>query len=346
MTATMRAARLFEPGRDPRVELVPVPEAAPGFVRVAVRVCGICGTDMHIIDGDTKSACPVTLGHEISGVVDLVGAGVESVRQGQRVAVNSMIACDKCRSCLLGRSDLCLAPTILGLDVDGGHADFVVVPAKSCIQLPDTIDFVTGALATDAIATPFQAIQRAEVEPGSCVAVFGLGGLGLHAAIILKQLYGATVIGIDAADLPLQRASSFGVDHVVDARGGRPAREVRALAGGGVDAAFDFVGSVDVVEQAMRSLRPGGTCVVVGVVSDKLQLGLRQETLVGQQLTLRGSFGFKSNAVVAEIFELIASGRLDVTGTVTHRYDLDQFPDGLAALRDRSGGPIRVVIAT
>ena len=344
MTELMRAARLPAPDADPRVELVPVPRPQGGEVRVAVRACGVCATDLHIIDGDTKTRTPVTLGHEIAGVVDAAGSPDGSALVGQRVAVNSMIACAECAPCRSGRAYLCRRPTILGLDRDGGHAEFVVAPASSCIPLPDAVDFVTGSMATDAIGTPFAALRRSGVQTGGTAAVFGLGGLGLHAAIMLKQLYRATVVGVDQYDGALERASTFGVDHVIDARQGQAGRAIRALFPDGVDAAFDFVGSPGVVDLGLRSLRVGGTCVAVGVVSDHLNLSVRQETLVGRQLTLRGSFGFRDNADVSEIFDLIASGRLDISGTVTHRHRLDDYGEAISRLRNRTGNPIRISI--
>jgi propanol-preferring alcohol dehydrogenase len=340
----MRAARLREPGTSPVVELVPVPQPERGEVRVATRACGVCATDLHIIDGDTKAGTPVTLGHEIAGVVDAVGPGVDPALIGQRVAVNSMIVCGECAPCRSGEPYLCRRPTILGLDRDGGHADFVIAPAPNCVPLPDAVDFATGAMATDAIGTPLQAIRRSEVKPGATVAVFGLGGLGLHAAIMLKQLYQATVIGVDSYDGALERAPRFGIDHVVDERQGSAGRAIRALVPDGVDASFDFVGAPGVIDQGLRALRLGGTCVAVGVVSDRLDLSVRQETLVGRQLTLRGSFGFRDNSDICEIFDLIASRQLDISGTITHLHSLDDYGAAIERLRNRTGNPIRVSI--
>jgi len=340
----MRAARLREPGTSPAVELVPVPQPKPREVRVGTRVCGVCATDLHIIDGDTRASTPVTLGHEIAGIVDAVGAEVDSALVGQRVAVNSMIVCGECTLCRGGEPSLCRRPTILGLDRDGGHADFVIAPASNCIPLPEAVDFATGAMATDAIGAPLQAIRRSEIKPGATAAVFGLGGLGLHAAIMLKQLFQATVIGVDSYDGALERAPRFGIDHVIDARQGPAGRAIRALVPDGVDAAFDFVGAPGVIDEGLRALRAGGTCVVVGVVSDRLELSVRQETLVGRQLTLRGSFGFRDNNDVSEIFDLIASGQLDISGTITHVHSLDDYGAAINRLRNRMGNPIRIAI--
>src|SRR5690606_31481903 len=124
------------------------------------------------------------------------------------------------------------------------------------------------------------------------VAVYGAGGLGGHAIMLLTQVFGARVIAVDTQDSALERALALGAHQVVDARVGRPAREVVEASDGGVDAAFDVVGSVQVVEQCLRSLRPGGRCVAVGVSPDRLALSVRLETLVARELGLTGSIGF------------------------------------------------------
>jgi D-arabinose 1-dehydrogenase-like Zn-dependent alcohol dehydrogenase len=132
----MRAARLREPKTSPAVELVPVPQPKPREVRVGTRVCGVCATDLHIIDGDTKASTPVTLGHEIAGVVDAVGAEVDSALVGQRVAVNSMIVCGECAPCRGGEPYLCRRPTILGLDRDGGTRITSSRPRRTAFRCP------------------------------------------------------------------------------------------------------------------------------------------------------------------------------------------------------------------
>jgi propanol-preferring alcohol dehydrogenase len=161
--------------------------------------------------------------------------------------------------------------------------------------------------------------------------------------MILKQVVGAHVIGVDTYPGALDRALAFGADAVVDASAGAPARAVRALTHGGADVAFEFVGAPPVVEQALKSLRPGGTCAAVGVGPESLHLGIRQETLVGRELRLQGAFGY-TLPELRELLQLLGDGRLDVTGTVTHRLPLARSADGLEILRAKTGDPIRVVV--
>lgn len=340
----MRAIRLEEAGRDPALNEVPIPTPGPGEVRIAMRACGICGSDVHIVEGSTVSAfLPITLGHEPAGVVDALGADVEDVQPGQRVAVNPMQRCDTCPPCRRGVPNLCCDFRVLGLHVDGAHADHFLIPATNLVPLPDAIDFATGAIVTDAVATPYRAIRQSGLRRGDTAVVHGLGGLGIHAVILLSQVFGVEVIGVDTQDAALERGTRFGASDVVDAREGHAGRRVVALTDGGADAAFDFVGSPSVVDQALRSLRPGGRCVVVGVIPERLHLSLRQESLVARELGLVGSFGYLQSDLV-ELFDLVATGRLTLSDTITHRYPLVDYQEGLDALRDRSRGAIRVVI--
>jgi propanol-preferring alcohol dehydrogenase len=344
----MRAVRLIRHEQDPILTEVPKPSVGPGQVRVAMRACGICGSDVHIIEGSTvPKYLPIVLGHEASGVVDEIGPPVgvtgSELAVGDRVTVNPMITCRQCTMCRTGRSNICPHIQILGLHLDGAHAEYFVVPSANLVRLPDSVGFSLGAIVADAIGTPMRAISSAGIEPGSTVAVFGLGGLGLHAAMILKQIYQANVIGIDASDMALERATRYGVDLVFDARQGRVSDQIKRATGGGVDASFEFVGSVAVVEQAVRSLDHGGICTVAGVGPQRLGLSLRQDTLVARGLRLAGTHGYLQSDI-EQLLTWLDTGELTVVNTVSHEFELAAYTSGLDMLRDRSANVIRVVI--
>ena len=342
MTATMPAVRFHGAGTRPVLEDVPVPSPGAGEVRVRVRACGICGSDVHIVHGVTPTgALPLTLGHEPSGVVD--DPGDSAWEAGARVSVAAGYGCGECALCRADRENICPRLHIPGITRDGAQATYVVVPARALVALPDAVDFATGAIVTDAVATPFHAIRRSGVAPGQTAAVYGLGGLGLHAVAILKQVYGVRVIGVDVLPAARERALAFGADEVVDSSDGRPAKAVREMTGGGADVTFELVGAAAVTDQAVKSLRPGGTCTVVGVTPERLALGLPQALLVAGELRLQGSFGC-SRAELAELIGLVADGSLDLAGTITHRYALADFDAGLRTLETKEGDPIRVVV--
>ncbi|MBS9376031.1 zinc-dependent alcohol dehydrogenase [Rhodococcus sp. B50] len=340
----MRAIQIRESGADPELVDLPIPEPGPRDVRVAVRACGICGSDLHILDGHIPTQdLPLTLGHEASGVVDQVGTDAVGVRTGDRVLVNPIVVCGECTACRAGRTNQCPNNTVLGVVGAGAAADYVTVPAGNVHRIPDSIDFATAAIMADAVAGPFHAIREAGVQRGDTVAVFGLGGLGLHATMILKQVIGARVIGVDTYDAALDRAAGFGADVVVDARDGAPGKRIVSETGGGVDYSFEFVGSNRTVEQAIRSLRPGGLCTVVGVSSEKVELGFGLGTLVAKEWSVRGSYGYVSQDL-DDLIELVGSGQLKIAGTISHRVSLERYAEGIATLRDRSLHPIRVVV--
>lgn len=340
MTETMPAVRFTGTGTRPFLDSVPVPTPGPGEVRVRVKACGICGSDVHIVHGVTPAAVPLTLGHEPSGVVD--DPGDSAWEAGTRVSIAAGYGCGACALCNADRENICPRLHIPGITRDGAQATYVVVPARALVALPDSVDFATGAILTDAVATPFHAIRGSGAQAGDTAVVYGLGGLGLHAVTILKQVVGARVIGVDLLPAARERALAFGADEVLDGAD-RPAKAVRDLTDGGADVTYEFVGAAAVTDQAVKSLRRGGTCTVVGVTPEPLSLGLPQALLVAGELTLRGSFGC-SGAELAELVGLVGDGTLDLTGTITHRYALEDFDAGLRTLETKEGDPIRVVV--
>jgi len=339
----MKAFRFHGVGLPLQLDDVPVPQPGPGEVRVAVRACGVCGSDVHIVEGVTDTGPrPLILGHETAGVVDEVGAGVTDVRPGQRVCLSAGYGCGSCPSCAVGAENICSRLAIPGITRDGAQAEYVVVPARTIVPLPDSIEFGVGAILTDAVSTPFHAIRRSGVAAGQTAAVFGLGGLGLPAVAILTQVVGAQVVAVDTRPRALERARAFGATAVVDASDGHPARAVRALTAG-ADATFEFVGSAAAVDQAVKSLRPGGTCTVVGVCRDRLHLDVRQETLVAGELRIQGSFGCTADDL-RDLVDLVGSGRLDVAAVISHRLPLEQFAEAVSLLQDKRTDPVRIVV--
>jgi D-arabinose 1-dehydrogenase-like Zn-dependent alcohol dehydrogenase len=340
--ATMRSVLLSGAGQVGLAD-VPVPEPAAGEALVAVDTCGVCGSDVHLVDGATAAGYPVVLGHEAAGTVVALGPDASGPPVGTRVAVLPYVGCDRCGRCRAGQPQACADRAVLGVDRAGAQADRLAVPASCLVPLPDGVPFAVAAILTDAVATPFHAIRRSGVTAGDTVVVFGLGGLGLHAVQLLGGVLGCEVIGVDPRPVARERALALGAAAAVDA-GRSAAAAVRAHTGGGADAAFEFVGHPEVVTTALRSLRPQGTCVVVGIAPDRLALGLRQETLVGTELALIGSFGATVDEL-AELLDLVAAGRLDLSGSVTAAYPPEQFAAALAETRDKRAGSVRVVVS-
>ncbi|MDX1510670.1 MAG: zinc-binding dehydrogenase [Nitriliruptorales bacterium] len=345
---TMLAARLHaaatgdEPGRV-SVDEVPVPTPGPGQVLVEVDACGICASDLHVVQGVTPHGeLPMTLGHEVAGTIAAAGEGVSGWLPGDRVAVAAGIPCGVCEYCTVGRINLCNWLQVPGVNVNGGQAGYVAVDERLLVPVPGVVPLEQAAILTDAVATAYHALKRGGAGDDTVCAIFGLGGLGMH-AVLLAKLAGATVIGVDVDPVNLERAKEWGADEVVDASDGKPARHVRELSEGGVDRSFEFVGSRDASDQAIKSLRRGGRCTIVGVSSverlETISLGL----FVANELEVVGSFG-STQQDLNELMDLVEAGRLDLSRSITHRWAIEEFDQALHALETREGHPIRMVV--
>jgi propanol-preferring alcohol dehydrogenase len=286
----MRALRFHGPG-ELRLEDVAAPESSPDRVVIAVTACGVCGSDLHFLDGTARTGTvPITLGHEIAGVVE--DPGSSGLRPGAAVAVAVGASCGSCRRCSEGRPNLCERVAVIGIHVDGGLADAVSVPTTAALPIPAGVDPAAAATAVDAGATAFHAVARtAAVQPGETVFVIGLGGLGTYAVQIARNLGAGRVIAADVDPAALDRAPRLGVDECVLVEpGGSLGRSVKLLTDGGVDVAIEFVGRAATVDAAVKSIRPGGRAVVVGVGPEPL-VTLPPVLWSNFEYSLRGSYG-------------------------------------------------------
>lgn len=348
LPSTMRAARLHAlPTQDAlpdvRIDEVPVPRPGPGEVVVRVLACGVCASDLHVVAGVTPAGeLPQVLGHEAAGDVAAVGEGVQDWLVGDRVLVLPAWPCGRCQYCLGGRENLCRNLAVPGVDVDGAQAEYTRADARVLTHVPRSVPVEQAAILVDAVATPYHALKRAGVTQGSTVAIVGLGGLGMHAVQLARLAGAATVIGVDVDEVNLQRAVDWGADAVVDASDGKPARRVRELTEGGVEKAIEFVGRNETIDQSVKMLAPGGRAVVVGLTPEALET-LPSALLVSNELEVVGSFG-STMQDVDELVDLLDAGRLDLSRSVTHTYDLDGFPDALRQLAERRDHPVRIVV--
>jgi alcohol dehydrogenase, propanol-preferring len=347
---TMRAARMHRPRtdgerEDVRIEEVPVPTPGPGQVLVEVKACGVCASDLHVVQGVTPHGpqLPQVLGHEPAGLVAALGDGVTDWQVGDRVAFQMARPCGSCPYCSIGREAICRDISIPGVDADGAQAEYAVAETKFLVPVPGSVPLEQAAILTDAVATPYHAMKRGGVGEGVSVAIFGLGGLGMH-AVLLARLAGAeTVIGVDLDPVNLERAKEWGADEVVDASDGAPHRRIREISGGGVDCSFEFVGHPDTVSQAAKCLKPGGRATIVGLTPAPMTL-MPEALFVSQELEVVGSFG-STGQDLNELMDLLEAGRLDLSRSITHRFAIDEFPEALEILETRaSEHPVRMVV--
>lgn len=287
---TIRALRFHGVG-DLRLEHVRRPRPGPGEVVVEVEACGVCGSDLHVLDGRARTGrVPVTLGHEIAGVV--AESSAPEWKEGDDVLVTVGLACGECDRCREARPNLCRQVAIIGLDRDGGLADAVLVPGSSLIRRPHQVPAEIAALAVDAGATAYHAVvRRGDVSTGTTVAVIGCGGLGLFALQIARAVGAERVVAVDVDVAARERASALGAEAAIDPGAvASVGRAVKEVVEGGVDVALEFVGAAATVDAAAKSLRPGGRAVAVGVGPDPV-VTVPPVLWSTQEYELVGSFG-------------------------------------------------------
>lgn len=318
----MRAAR-FHPGDGLRIEDVPRPGVGPGEVLVEVAACGVCHSDLHLLDGDLPLTEPRTLGHEVAGTVAETGEGVD-LAVGTDVAVYGGWGCRNCEVCTSGDDQLCNLTDWMGIGNDGGYAEYVRVPtADYCLPL-EGLDPVAAAPLTDACLTPYRALERAAVGPGDRVAVVGVGGLG-EFAVQLARLRGCRVVAVDRDEGALERAAELGADATVDTEGSVP-RGIRAAAGGPVDAVVDLVGVDETLQWGANVLGADGRLVLAGIGGGSIEFSWNP--LVGSEVTYR-TVQWGNPAELRTVLDLARQDRLEVR---TGRVGLDELPATLERL--------------
>jgi 2-desacetyl-2-hydroxyethyl bacteriochlorophyllide A dehydrogenase len=345
-STTMRAARFTRPGEPLQVMDVPIPRPGPQEVLVRVRATGLCGSDVHIaVEGLTPVGfTPITLGHEPAGEVAEVGDGVTGWSPGDRVAVFTLQSCGHCEHCLRGAMQVCSTRRIAGIHLDGALAEYMVTPAESLVALPPQVSFDVGGILNDAVATPFHAlVDRAQLRAGETIAVFGVGGLGLHAVELARFMGAARVLAVDVRTAPLERARDYGADTVINASTTDPVAAVlEATSGRGVDVAAEFVGLQKTISQAIDSLTTGGRAVIVGLGPDPVT-GPPPTVFVRKEASIIGSYS-ATRTTVERLVALAASGALNLERSITHVYPLEEANEALRVLHTKDGDPLRVIV--
>jgi len=255
-------------GTPLKLKEVPVPKPGSNEALIKVGACGIGLTVVSMIATPGRvTSYPRIPGHEIAGTVVATGPEVRTIKAGQRVTNHFYLTCGNCRYCRSGRETLCENfRGNVGSGCDGGYAEYVVLPERNLVAIPDGVTDVEAAVASDAIATPYHACHKeAQISPGDDVLVTGAGGgVGIH-MVQMARLCGGRVIAVEVAEDKLALAREMGADKLVDARYGNIVKQVKALTGGrGVDAAIDMVAASDTLQACLGSLAPGGRMVIIG----------------------------------------------------------------------------------
>lgn len=299
---TMRALRLLEPGEPVAEEAVERPEAGPGELVVRVRAAGICHSDAHYRSGASPAGPrPLTPGHDVAGTVHESGADADGLGEGQRVCLHYLETCGSCAACAAGEEQFCDDAAMLGKSRDGGWAEYVRVPARNAVPLPDGIPFPHAAVMMCSTATSYHALRKARIGPGERVAVFGAGGLGLSAVQLARASGALEVFAVDVRPGPLEAAAALGARPVHADEGDAPERIREATGGRGVDVALELAGMPETVRGALESLAPLGRAALAGIFPGTVEVAPYRE-LIGREAEIVGV----SDHLLSEIPDLLA----------------------------------------
>jgi len=342
---TMRAVVKSSPGPGAEIREVPVPACGPGELLLRVLRAGVCGTDVHIYTWDRWSQGrlkpPVTLGHEFVGEIVERGAGVTEFELGQCVACESHIVCGHCIACRTGNGHVCEHTMILGVDVNGGFAEYVSVPASNAWRAPANVSLeVQGIMEPlgNAVHTAFAG------DLSACrIAVTGCGPIGLFAIGVARAAGACQVIASDLAPYRLDLARRMNADAVIDVSKEDFVKRVAELTGGrGLDGVLEMSGSPEAMRDGLAALRNGGRLSLLGLPKEPFDLDWNR-LFIFKGITLHGIIGRRMYQTWYQMDNLLRSGRLDVRPAITHVMPMERFEDAFGLLRSGNAGKVVLV---
>ena len=360
----VRAAVLRRAGADLSIEDIPLAYPRSGEVLVRIEATGVCHSDLSVIRGKVSATLPLVPGHEAAGVVEWIGAGVERVVTGDRVALSWAPNCGDCFYCARDHPTLCTVygtaaghgalwdgSSRLGTDGSIRHyscissfAEYAVVPEAACVRLPDAVPFAIGALVGCAVTTGFGAVVNdAAVLAGESVAVLGIGGVGINALQAAAYAGARTIVAIDIDPAKAAAAQSFGATDFVDARDVDAAMLVHRLTGGrGVDHAIECTGHTEAVQLAYAATRPAGNVVVVGIAPTHANIVIPATGFPGSKKRIIGSIygGGRPADDFHRIFELYLAGKLHLDRQLSATMSLEEVNVALRLMESGTTGRI------
>ncbi|AKA07867.1 alcohol dehydrogenase [Streptomyces noursei ZPM] len=328
----MRAVVIHTPGQY-EVTTVTDPVPGPGEVVVAPAAVGICGTDVHIVQGEfAPTPYPIVPGHEFTGEVVALGAGVTGLRTGERVAVDPSLFCGACHYCANGHGNLCENWGAIGDTVDGAMAEYVKVPAANCYRLPENVEFTQGAL----IEPLSCAVHGFDVLPrrlGDHYLIYGAGTMGLLMLQLARTAGAASLSVVDINTDRLRVAERLGADATAVS-----AEELDRPQGW--ETVIDCTGAIPVIEDGLGRVRRGGTFQQFGVAPSAATAAFSPFRVYNDEITIVGSMAVLHS--FGRAVDLMAKGVVDADTMITHRYPLDDFDAALRTFREGSGRKIQL----
>ncbi|RUT29281.1 iditol 2-dehydrogenase [Arsenicitalea aurantiaca] len=334
----MKAVRKLATNRLELVE-VATPRPGPGDLLVRVEACGVCGSDRHMLAGEYPTAVPVTLGHEFCGTVEEVGAGVTRFSPGMRITGDPNIACGHCPACRLGRVNLCENLVAIGVQRDGGFAQYVLVPEGQAYGLAASMPAIHGAFI-EPLACCLHGLDVARIVPGQSVAVLGGGVIGML-MVQLARLAGAAVIVLVTRQAERRTlALEIGATHTIDPSAHDAVAALRALSPGGVDVVLECAGVPETFSGGVAMARSGGVVVVFGVTPQGVQVPVMPFDILVREIRIEGAY--LNPHTHGRASAMIEAGTLEIDRLVSRTIGLDALPDALAAPPPR--GEIKTVV--
>jgi threonine dehydrogenase-like Zn-dependent dehydrogenase len=352
----MKAAIFIEPGRIV-VDHKPIPDVGATAALLRITTTTICGTDVHILKGEYPVAKGLTIGHEPVGVIEKLGSAVTGYHEGQRAVAGAITPSGHSYASLCGchsqdgpdtrHGFKAMGGWRFGNTIDGCQAEYVLVPdaMANLSPIPDHLSDEQVLMCPDIMSTGFAGAENGGVRIGDTVAIFALGPIGLCAVAGAKLMGATTIIGVDRLPVRISAAKKLGADHVVDFSSVDPVSEIMRLTDGrGVDVAIEALGTQGTFQSALRVLRPGGTLSSLGVYSgdlvipaDAFSAGLGDNRIVTSLCP-----GGKER--MRRLMEVLASGRVDLSAMVTHRFPLDRIEEAYALFANQRDGVLKVAI--
>ncbi|RJP48393.1 MAG: alcohol dehydrogenase [Anaerolineaceae bacterium] len=340
----MKAIRFIGVKQPLETQEIPVPEIGGRDILVKVKAAGICHSDAHYRAGISPvRPVPLTFGHEVAGVIEKIGPQVTNVKIGDRVCLHYNITCGDCYHCSTGNDQFCEKVRMLGHYTDGGYAEYICVPARNAVPLPDEIPFEQGATLMCASATSFHALRKSRLKGGERVAIFGAGGLGQSAVQLAKAFGALEVYAVDIHKDKLKLAAQYGA---IPIHGGKvdAVAEIKKLTRGkGVDVAIEMIGLQQTMKQAVQVAGVMARVVIVGLANQPLEIDTYNE-LLGNEVELIGSNDHHLHELPL-LVEMARKKVLDISQMVTKTIplDADAVNRALDGLENFSGG-VRTVI--
>lgn len=340
----MKAVRLVQLGRRLEAQEIPIPQPGPRDVLIRVKAAGICHSDAHYRAGKSRvHPLPLTLGHEVAGVVEKTGAEVTRFKPGDRVCVHYLVSCGECGHCNAGSEQFCSTGAMIGKYRDGGYAEYICMPARSVFALPAEIPFEHGAVMMCSSATSLHALNKGRLKAGETVAIFGMGGLGFSALQLARAFGAGAIYAVDIKNSKLELAREYGAVPV-DASQGDPVAEIQRLTNGrGVDVALELIGLPLTMQQSVRSLAIKGRALLVGITTKTFEVAPYGEVL-NKEAEIIGVSDHLAQEIPL-LIEWVRQGKLDLSQVITETVPLDAgvINDVLDGL-EKFGDTVRVVI--